>query len=301
MNDLLPNAKKAICFGEILWDNLPSGRLAGGAPMNVAYHLRKLGVDASLISRVGDDQAGKELINFVVSIGIPAENIQVDQQHDTSEVIGELKDNNEMVYTITAPTAWDFLVWQNDFEAKIAGADVFIFGSLSARNEVSRNTLLQLLTHAKFSVFDVNLRAPHYDKEVISIFLSKADFVKLNENEIVILGEWFTSESEENAQVKALMEDFKIAEILITKGAQGGTYYSTNEAIDYNAAKVAVVDTVGSGDSFLAAFLSKKLAGEEIIDCLNFASKVAGFVTSQKGACPSYDVDELEKTSTIKK
>lgn len=285
--------KKAICFGEILWDNLPLGRLAGGAPMNVAYHLQQLGVEADMISRVGDDEAGAKLVEFVSSIGIPAENIQVDLQQSTSEVIGELKDNNEMVYTITYPTAWDFIEWENDFEAKIIGADVFIFGSLAARNVVSRKTLLQLIAHAKFSVFDVNLRAPHYDKEVISTFLGKADFVKLNENEIVILGEWFTTQSEEKAQVKALMDQFKIAEILITKGAQGGTYYSANQTIDYKAAKVNVVDTVGSGDSFLAAFLSKKLAGEEIAACLSFASKVAGFVTSQKGACPSYDVDEL--------
>ncbi|WP_343533364.1 carbohydrate kinase [Pedobacter sp.] len=285
--------KKAFCFGEILWDNLPSGRLAGGAPMNVAYHLRKLGVDASLISRVGDDEAGRELINFIVSIKIPSENIQVDAEQSTSEVIGELKENNEMVYTITYPTAWDYIAWQSDFKAKIADADVFIFGSLSARNEVSRTTLLQLLEHARFKVFDVNLRAPYYNRDTIATFLSKADFVKLNENEIVILGNWFTEHRDEQNVVTALMEKFRLSAILITKGADGGTYYDADQRIDYHAEKVAVVDTVGSGDSFLAAFLSKKLAGEKIADCLNFAAKVAGFVTSQKGACPSYNAASL--------
>lgn len=285
--------KKAICFGEILWDNLPSGRLAGGAPMNVAYHLRKLGVDASLISRVGDDQAGRELIDFISSMDIPAENIQIDTEQRTSEVVAELKENNEMVYTITYPTAWDYIVWQNDFEAKIANTDAFIFGSLSARNEVSRATLLQLLEHAKFKVFDVNLRAPYYDKDSIATFLSHADFVKLNENEIAMLGDWFTAQHHERSVITALMEKFQLSEILITKGADGGTYYNTNQRINYQAEKVVVVDTVGSGDSFLAAFLSKKLAGEEIVYCLNFAAKVAGFVTSQKGACPSYDTASL--------
>ncbi|RYF18199.1 MAG: carbohydrate kinase [Flavobacteriales bacterium] len=287
--------KSAICFGEILWDNLPSGRLAGGAPMNVAYHLKKLGLATSLISRVGKDKAGDDLLEFVADIGITTENVQLDPSQNTSEVIAELKANNEMVYTITYPTAWDFIEWKRDFEVKIAGADVFIFGSLSARNEVSRKTLLQLLEFSKFSVFDVNLRAPYFNKEVIGTFLSKADFVKLNENEIVILGEWFTDEAEENSQVRALMAKFQISEILITKGAEGGTYYNAVETINYKAAKVDVVDTVGSGDSFLAAFISKKLSGETIADCLNFASKIAGFVTSQKGACPSYDVDELKR------
>lgn len=290
----ISSAKKAICFGEILWDNLPSGRLAGGAPMNVAYHLRKLGVDASLISKVGDDEAGQQLVSFVSSIGITPENIQIDTEQKTSEVIGTLHANNEMSYDIVFPTAWDFITWQDDFTAKIADTDVFIFGSLSARNEVSRNTLLALLAHAKFSVFDVNLRAPHYDKQTIETFLRKADLVKLNENEIVILGDWFTSYNDEADVAKALMEQFELSEVLITKGANGGTYYSVTQTLDYTAAKVNVVDTVGSGDSFLAAFLSKKLAGEEITNCLSFAAKLAGFVTSQKGACPSYEVAHLE-------
>jgi len=268
--------------------------LAGGAPMNVAYHLRKLGVDASLISRVGNDEAGRELIDFISSIEIPAENIQVDAEQRTSEVIAELKENNEMVYTITYPTAWDYIAWQSDFKTKTTDADAFIFGSLSTRNEISRATLLQLLEHAKFKVFDVNLRAPYYDKDSIATFLSKADFVKLNENEIVMLGDWFTEQRKEQNAVTALMEKFQLSEILITKGADGGTYYDENQSINYQAKKVAVVDTVGSGDSFLAAFLSKKLAGEEIVDCLNFAAKVAGFITSQKGACPSYDAVDLK-------
>ncbi|MGV3545898.1 MAG: carbohydrate kinase family protein [Pedobacter sp.] len=294
MGDLLNDLKKAVCFGEILWDNLPSGRLAGGAPMNVAYHLRKLGVDASLISRVGNDDAGSALVDFVSSIGIPSENIQIDAEHKTSEVIGTLRANNEMSYDIVFPTAWDFIALQDNFAAKIAAADVFIFGSLSARNEVSRNTLLALLQHSKFSVFDVNLRAPHYDKNIIETFLRRADLVKLNENEIVILGDWFTSFSDEKDVISGLMEQFEVSEILVTKGAEGGTYYSTTQTLDYAAAKVNVVDTVGSGDSFLAAFLSKKLAGEKIVDCLSFAAKVAGFVTSQKGACPSYNPAMLD-------
>lgn len=293
MSDLVLDPKKAICFGEILWDNLPSGRLAGGAPMNVAYHLRKLGVDASLISRVGDDDAGRELLKFVTSIGISAENIQRDNEQKTSEVIGTLLANNEMSYDIVFPTAWDFIEQPADFEQQMAMSDVFVFGSLAARNDTSKRTLLALLDHAKFSVFDVNLRTPHYSKEAIAQLLSKADFAKLNENEIVILGNWFTTQHEERAVVDALMAQFNLSEILITKGAEGGTYYSLNETINYKAKKVEVVDTVGSGDSFLAAFLSKKLAGEEINDCLNFAAKVAGFITSQKGACPNYNVADI--------
>ncbi|RZK71904.1 MAG: carbohydrate kinase, partial [Pedobacter sp.] len=244
--------KKVICFGEILWDNLPSGRLAGGAPMNVAYHLRKLGIDSSMLSRVGNDVAGKDLQDFIASIGIPTNLVQLDQVQSTSEVIAELKANNEMSYTIVYPTAWDFITWENNYAEELSDTDAFLFGSLASRHETSRNTLFQLLEHAKFSVFDVNLRAPHYKQSLIGDLLKKANIVKLNENEIVILGNWFTKFSSEQDQVKSLLNQFDIAEIVVTKGAQGSTYYNPDTCIHQSAIKVNVVDTVGSGDSFLA-------------------------------------------------
>ncbi len=285
--------KKVICFGEILWDNLPSGRLAGGAPMNVAYHLRKLGIDSEMLSRVGNDVAGKDLQDFIASIGIPTQLIQVDELQSTSEVIAELKANNEMSYTIVYPTAWDFIAWKNSYSDELKATDAFLFGSLASRNETSRNTLLQLLEHSKFSVFDVNLRAPHYEQSLVGELLKKANLVKLNENEIVLLGNWFTNFSKEEDQVKSLLEQFDIAEIVVTKGAQGSTYYNSHTSIHQSAVKVNVVDTVGSGDSFLAGFLAKKLAGEKIEDCLSFASTIGAFITTYAGACPAYQISDL--------
>lgn len=285
--------KKVICFGEILWDNLPSGRLAGGAPMNVAYHLRKLGIDSTMLSRVGNDIAGKDLQHFIASIGIPTNLIQVDLLQSTSEVIAELKANNEMSYTIVYPTAWDFITCEKSYSEEMLATDAFLFGSLAARNETSRNTLFQLLELSKFSVFDVNLRAPHYEQSLISELLKKANLVKLNENEIVVLGNWFTKFSEEQDQVKSLLAQFDIEEIVVTKGAQGSTYYNSETTIHQSAVKVTVVDTVGSGDSFLAGFLSKKLAGEKTEDCLSFASTIGAFITTYAGACPAYQLSDL--------
>ncbi|WP_199117604.1 carbohydrate kinase family protein [Pedobacter sp. ASV28] len=286
--------KKIICFGEILWDNLPTGRLAGGAPMNVAYHLRKLGIDASLISRVGDDLAGEDLIAFISSIGTPTINIQIDPFISTSEVVAELKTNNEMSYTISYPTAWDFIEWRKEYEQEILKTDALLFGSLASRHPISQATLLHLLTYARFKVFDVNLRPPYYDKETIYDLLQQAHLVKLNENEIKILGEWFTTSTEEQDQVNNLFEQFNFDEILVTKGAEGGTYYRRKKTIHYKAPEVKVMDTVGSGDSFLAAFLSKKLNGEPIENCLDFAAKMAAFITSLKGACPPYEVEDIK-------
>lgn len=281
--------KKVICFGEILWDNLPNGRLAGGAPMNVAYHLRNLGVDASLISRVGNDQAGQDLIDFISSIGIPTNLIQLDNHEKTSEVIGELKDGNEMVYTITYPTAWDYIAWQNSYQQLIENTDMLIYGSLASRHSMSRQTLLKVLEAANYKVFDVNLRLPHYEKNTLRELLHQANLVKVNENEIEVLGNWFTFFSKEEDRVKALQELFNIDEIIITKGANGSAYYSKNQQIAQNSFAVEVVDTVGSGDAFLAGFLAKKLESQSHTTCLNYASALGAYVASKAGGCPPYN------------
>lgn len=282
--------KKVICFGEILWDNLPTGRLAGGAPMNVAYHLRKLGIESSLISRIGKDVGGKALIDFIASINIPSQYIQIDATQKTSEVIGTLKANNEMVYDIIYPTAWDFIEWQGLYKNLIGTADAFIYGSLASRHYASRATLLRALETAKYKIFDVNLRAPHYNKQDIANLLQYANLVKINENEIDILSNWFTSYKKEKDRVNALREKFDIAEIIVTKGANGSSYYGKDDVeITQPSLSVEVVDTVGSGDSFLAGFLAKKLEGNTVTDSFKYANQLAAFITTKAGACPSYN------------
>lgn len=286
--------KKVICFGEILWDNLPNGRLAGGAPMNVAYHLRKLGIDSAMLSRIGDDLAGKELQDFIASIGIPTNLVQLDFKEKTSEVIGELKDNNEMVYTITYPTAWDFIEWEASYEALIKQTDAFIYGSLSSRHTTSKNTLLRALKAAPYKVFDVNLRAPFYEKNGIKDLLHHANLVKVNENEIEVLGNWFTSFKSDTDRAKALQELFDIDEIILTKGANGSSYYGKGLEISQESLSVDVVDTVGSGDSFLAGFLAKKLNDNSVVDGFKYANKIAAFITTKPGACPPYQKVDIE-------
>lgn len=287
--------KKVICFGEILWDNLPAGRLAGGAPMNVAYHLKKLGIDASLISRVGDDEAGRELTGFIKSMGLPDDLIQVDKSNKTSEVIARVMDNHEVVYDILYPVAWDFISGNTSYENMLSAADAFVFGSLAARNEVTRNTLFNLLESSAYNVFDVNLRAPHYNPELISQLLHKANLVKLNINELDLIAGWLDILTANEAEkVQYVQQQFNISEVIVTKGSVGASYYVNEAHYHQPACKVEVQDTVGSGDSFLAAFLTKKLQGESLDNSLAFAVAVAAFITTQNGACPAYTIRDLE-------
>ena len=289
--------KSVVCFGEILWDNLPTGRRPGGAPMNVAYHLHKLGLESQLISSIGNDASGEELMGFFAEIGLKTDLVQVDQEHATSEVLATVNPiNHEVTYDIVSPVAWDFIRWQQNFETLLNEAQAFVFGTLSARNITSRNTLYKMLDHSAYRVFDVNLRAPHYSQEVIDALLQKSNMVKLNSSELLLIAHWYNPSCVKEAEcVEVLFERFNIDEVLITKGSQGATYYTDLFRYDYPAYKVSVADTIGSGDSFLAAFLAMKLGDEPVEITLDYAVAMGAFITSQAGACPQYSKFDLER------
>lgn len=289
-------ARHVVCFGEILWDNLPTGRKPGGAPMNVAYHLNKLGVNGTLISRVGEDQNGEELLDFIKSKGLSTEFCQKDAHYNTSTVEVSIGADHEVKYDILAPVAWDYIEFEPRLEALISLADAFVFGSLAVRNADSFQTLQKLLEKAKYKVFDVNLREPHFSKEAIAKLLHQTDLLKLNIHELDLLYAWFGTDCHtEWERIGVLQEQFGIQEIVVTKGATGATFYTENAQCNYPAFKVEVNDTIGSGDSFLAAFLSQKLIHEDIQESLASASALGAYVTTRAGACPEYKKYDLNR------
>jgi fructokinase len=293
MNNPLSN--KVVCFGEILWDVLPDVRRPGGAPMNVAYHLQKLGVDSSVISSVGRDDAGTSLLEFLRSIGLSEQTIQVNDEQATSAVIASMNEQHEVSYEILFPVAWDFIKWKPEYAALLANSQAFVFGSLASRNNVSADTLLKMLDYPSYKVFDVNLREPHYSFDVIDRLLRRADLIKLNAAELALICQWFNPElSDEQTRIDFLFNHFLCNEIVITKGAKGASYYTRTDSFDSPAIKVTVNDTIGSGDSFLAAFLAKKLKGEDPQKALNYATALGAFITSKSGACPPYSTRDLE-------
>lgn len=284
-----------VCFGEILWDILPEVKRPGGAPMNVAYHLQKLGLDSKMISRIGGDELGVALLNFVKSIGLGMETIQTDSQHATSAVVASINEAQEVSYDIVYPVAWDFISWKPEFEQLLKNCRAFVFGTLASRHDVSARTLLKMLEYPSYKVFDVNLRAPHYTLEGIDRLLHCTDLLKLNAAELEMICKWYDAESEEEAvQIAFLFDHFTVKEILITKGAKGATYYDRTGNYDSDSFVVKVNDTIGSGDSFLAAFLALRLSGEHPQKALDYAVGMGAFITSQSGACPAYEKEDFE-------
>ena len=295
MNTTNQQKKTVVCYGEVLWDIFPTKTKPGGAPMNVAYHLRKFGIDSRMISRVGDDEAGKKLLNLLTEWDIPTENCQADLTNETGKVIATVMPGNEMSYNIYSPVAWDYITPNADNDKLVSEADAFVYGSLVTRNETSRETLYQLIEKAKFNVFDINLRQPYYSPEIIKHLLGKCNLLKLNDTELELISAWFsTQKSDEETAVRVLQQKFNIDEVIVTKGAAGASYYTKDESYTFPAFKVTVKDTCGSGDSFLAAFLAKKFEGASPETSMIYATGLGAFVASHEGACPAYNLTGLE-------
>ncbi|WP_158280788.1 carbohydrate kinase family protein [Pararcticibacter amylolyticus] len=282
-----------ICYGEILWDVLPDGPQPGGAPLNVAYHLNKLGLPASLISRVGKDDNGRKLENLMDKWGINRQLLQEDGDHPTSEVIAKMNNRNEVSYEIVFPVAWDYINDATEISSYIKPQTYFVFGSLASRNDITRNTLFKLLEKDSFKVFDINLRPPFVNRTLLMKLLEKCDLAKLNEAELEMVQSIFHGSYEKEAdQIKFIQDKFSIQEIIVTKGEFGASYYKGDKAYHCAGREVKVADTIGSGDAFLAAFLSNHYIGEEPRIMLRNAIAMGGFVATRKGGCPEYDAEE---------
>ncbi len=282
-----------VCFGETLWDFLTEGKLPGGAPVNVAYHLKQLGKNPAVITRIGDDELGKELKAVYESKNIDTRFFQVDNEHPTGKVFATLKEDNEVEYEIVQPVAWDFIEYNDEVEKIVAEADYFVFGSLASRNEKTRNSLLHYLKSAKIKVLDINLRPPHYSKEILETLLHHVDILKLNLSELHLISAWYDDLKSDEEMVKLLKKKFDLQIVIVTRGGDGAMLFMHHEFYYHPGYSVKVADTIGSGDSFLAAIISKLMDGASAEEALDFASALGAFVASRSGACPEYEIKDV--------
>ncbi len=287
-----------ICFGEMLWDVLPTGKQPGGAPMNVAVHLKNLGHNPQMISRVGNDELGKELFEFVIEKGLNTDLIQQGETHLTGVVKANVSNKNEVTYKIVQPVAWDYIQYDEALGDAVVSADVFIYGSLSARSATSAETLFRLLKKARFKVFDVNLRAPHYDQTTLEHLLSEANMVKMNAHELALLASWYAPNADEETAIVELATHFDVQTICVTKGEHGAMLWTAGQFYHANGFQVEVKDTIGSGDSFLAALLTCLLDGQSPADSLQFACAMGSLVATYQGATPFVSYSEIQSFLT---
>ena len=284
-----------VCFGEVLWDVFPTYKKIGGAPLNVALRLQSFQNEVALISCLGNDPYGNELKSRLQELGVKMDHIQLSKKLETSEVEVVLDEMGAASYTIHDPCAWDDIQLNKGLISLVKNTKVFIFGSLIARGENSRNTLIKLLSVSEFSVFDVNLRPPHYNFRTLEILMRAADFIKFNDEELVEIVEKFDAKHLSFEQsIKFIASKTNTSHVCVTRGSKGAILFYENSFCYNKGYQVKVADTVGSGDSFLATLIDallKKLNPQKAID---MACAVGAIVAQNQGANPTISSQEIE-------
>lgn len=287
----MKDKSQILCFGEILWDCLPSGRLPGGAPMNVALHLKRFGINSLTASSVGDDENGLELKKFLKKSGLSTHLIQTNKHLPTSEVKVTLDKDNNATFKICEPVAWDEISLNEELIIDLRNSKAIVYGSLVARNLYTRKTLLALLEHDLTKIMDVNLRPPFDNENIVKELLSKANIIKLNDDELIKVTSWYNMRGTLEERMRSLQEIYHFDILIVTRGKDGACLIKDGDFYEHNGFSVKTVDTVGSGDSFLAGFLAAIYEGKDMNRALIEACAIGAFVATQSGATPEYDKD----------
>ena len=288
--------KKILAFGEVLFDVIEGQYHLGGASLNVAAHLAKLGNEAYLISAAGNDQLGTSVLETVQQYGIQT-NFISENTFPTGTVDVTLK-NGQPSYIIHENVAWDYITLSDSKYAEISATnwDCFYFGLLSQRSKTNHETLEKLFAQNHFTevFFDVNIRQNFYSKEGIEWSLSKATIFKLNDEEIDLISKLLYHEKlEMKTFAQKVATDFQLKLIIITQGADGASVLDGNELIKVEGFPAKVIDTVGAGDSFSSAFLNFYLAGMHVSEAVKIGCKLGALVASSSGAVPSYQIKDI--------
>lgn len=282
--------KYVVGIGEALWDVLPEGKKIGGAPANFAYHVSQFGLESRVVSAVGDDALGEEILtNFreknlqcmVPKVAFPTGTVQV-----TVDAAGV------PCYDIMQGVAWDNIPFTEEL-AKLAGQTCAVcFGSLAQRSEVSHNTIQSFLDAMSdgdgiYRIFDINLRQDFYNREILCESLGKCNVLKINDEELSIVGRMFGYTGQDMRETcMKLLEDYGLKMLILTCGVAGSHVFTRDSVSFRETPKVSVADTVGAGDSFTGAFIAALLKGKTVEDAHGLAVDVSAYVCTQSGAMP---------------
>lgn len=279
-----------VGIGEVLWDLLPGGKALGGAPANVVCHCRALGADAALISAVGVDALGREMVTRLAELGVPHTGIADVTAQPTGTVSVTLDGQGVPTFTIHAPAAWDCIPLRDDFRALVRHADAVCFGSLAQRAPVSRATIAALLDETRpdaLRVFDINLRQHYYAREIIVASLQRANVLKVNDHELPVLAQMLGLTGTPRAQLELLVHAYVLDALALTRGQYGSMLYVRGAWSEHPGCAVAARDTVGAGDAFTAALTLGLLRGWDAARISDAANCVAAYVCTQHGATPA--------------
>ena len=283
-----------ISLGEVLWDLFPDGERFGGAPANFACHASILGADTSMVSAVGDDARGRDALDILDGYGIDTGLMQVLPDAATGTVGVTLDSNGKPTFTIHECSAWDQITWNEELEDRIAKADAVYFGTLGLRSNVSRTTFLRAVEAARDAdiarVLDINLRPPFFDSDLIRDSVRHASMLKLSDEELPAVCSACrigTSDPPE-ALLHQLLRANHLDLVVMTRGAEGAVLATPDGIVEQRGISTTVCDTVGAGDSFMAAFTLGLLGGKPWDEILHQACTIAAQTCAHPGAVPKH-------------
>lgn len=284
-----------VAVGEALWDVFPDGRRPGGAPCNVAYHAARLGDRGVIVTRVGTDAAGDELIAFLRERGVDTAGVQRDEARPTGTVSVTLE-GSEARFEIPDDVAWDYIAAEPAAREVARTADAICVGSLAQRREPSRGTIRELLEEARgrsLVLFDLNLRPPFVDPGVLAATLRLADVVKMSESEASRASSLLGRPS----LVPWLLEGVGVRAVCVTRGADGASITTRKGTVSASgiALDAAAGDTVGAGDAFTAALVHRLVRDATPREALVAANRYAALVATKAGAMPEISPGELAR------
>lgn len=279
-----------VGMGEALWDVLPEGKKIGGAPANFAYHVSQFGLPSCVVSAIGDDALGKEIIENFTSKGL--DQLIAEVPYPTGTVQVEIDQTGIPLYDIKESVAWDNIPYTEHLDALAKRTKAVCFGSLAQRNVVSRETINHFLdTMPKdddsLIVFDVNLRQGFYNKEILCKSMQNCNILKINDEELITVSRMFGYPGIDlQDKCWILLGKYNLKMLILTCGINGSYVFTPGNVSFQPTPKVEVADTVGAGDSFTAAFIASILKGKSVTEAHSIAVKTSAFVCTQKGAMP---------------
>ncbi len=275
-------------IGEFLWDMLPSGKQLGGAPCNFAFHAMLAGCESIVISAIGRDALGDELLKTLNELNINDQYIQKNE-FPTSTVTVKLDSHGHPDYTIHEQVAWDHIRWTPSMREVAGDLDAVCFGSLAQRENESATSILSLITSVRpdcLKVFDINLRQRYYNQETILRSIIHSDVLKLNDDELPVVAGYTGIAGDVDSQLGQLVRLFDLKYIVYTMGSKGSIIVCPDDYSLIEAPKVLVADSVGAGDAFTAVFIAGILNGFPLDRVHRKATEIAAMVCTQKGATP---------------
>lgn len=283
------NKPIVVGMGEALWDVLPDGKKIGGAPANFAFHAGQAGMDSRVVSAVGKDALGEEALSTLEGKGLNIEAVaRVD--FPTGVVNVSLGEQGIPQYDICEGVAWDNIPFTPALANLASQAQAVCWGSLAQRNEVSRKTIFSFLDampsdEERLKVFDINLRQQFYTLEIIEASCRRANVLKINDEELVLVSEMLRlGAGSPEVLCRSLMERYGLSILVLTCGANGSYVFTPVETSYRVTPKVQVADTVGAGDSFTATLVGELLRKTPVGVAHEHAVEVAAYVCTQQGA-----------------